>query len=378
MAKFEDLTGKKFGYLTVIERVADKVSSNGKSRQRMWKCQCTCGNICYVTGGHLKNGHTKSCGCYKHKYEDLTGKIFGELTVLKRTCDYISPKGQKLIQWICKCSCGKTIIVNSNRLKSGRSKSCGHPEDLTNKRFGELVVIKRDKDIIEKNGNHRTAWLCQCNCGNQKIVDSHKLKSGNTSSCGCLKLKMYQTMKTDITNVRQDNGYLIGIKEIDSEYSKSGLKKSMWLCKCARCGNTTVVSLNHFTTGNKKSCGCIKRSYGEALIQEYLTANQIIFREQIKFKDLIGKDNRPLRYDFGIYKNNKLICLIEYNGKQHYKPSWSSKSISAKERFIKQKQNDEMKREYANKIGIPLIEIPYTVNSYKDIEKFLDERIKMI
>lgn len=58
MAKLNDLTGKKFNMLTVIERAEN--AKNGRAR---WKCQCECGNYTVVTGSNLKNGAVKSCGC---------------------------------------------------------------------------------------------------------------------------------------------------------------------------------------------------------------------------------------------------------------------------------------------------------------------------
>lgn len=58
MGKFEDLTGQKFNRLTVIKRV-----KNNKKATK-WLCRCDCGNIIEVQAGNLKNGHTKSCGCY--------------------------------------------------------------------------------------------------------------------------------------------------------------------------------------------------------------------------------------------------------------------------------------------------------------------------
>lgn len=53
-----DMTGKKFGRLTVIA-VAPK-----RSRRIPWRCQCDCGNNAIVDGSKLRNGHTQSCGCY--------------------------------------------------------------------------------------------------------------------------------------------------------------------------------------------------------------------------------------------------------------------------------------------------------------------------
>ena len=52
------MKGKKFGKLTVIEYAGQK-----SRRRTMWKCICDCGNIVVVDGTHLRDGHTKSCGC---------------------------------------------------------------------------------------------------------------------------------------------------------------------------------------------------------------------------------------------------------------------------------------------------------------------------
>lgn len=57
MGKFEDLTGKEFGYLKVIQY--DHSDKQGTH----WLCECKCKNKVIVRRGHLISGHTKSCGC---------------------------------------------------------------------------------------------------------------------------------------------------------------------------------------------------------------------------------------------------------------------------------------------------------------------------
>lgn len=59
MGFVKDLTGKKFGRLTVISEIA-KRSIN---RAVYWNCVCDCGSKVKTTGNALKSGHTKSCGC---------------------------------------------------------------------------------------------------------------------------------------------------------------------------------------------------------------------------------------------------------------------------------------------------------------------------
>ena len=52
--------------------------------------------------------------------------------------------------------------------------------DLSNQRFGKLVAIEP-----KGRKNKKIAWLCQCDCGNETIVASDKLRNGHTQSCGC-------------------------------------------------------------------------------------------------------------------------------------------------------------------------------------------------
>ena len=50
---------------------------------------------------------------------------FGELVVIRRVEDYVSPKGYRGINWECICNCGKTVVVRACNLRSGTSESCG-------------------------------------------------------------------------------------------------------------------------------------------------------------------------------------------------------------------------------------------------------------
>ena len=59
------------------------------------------------------------------KLIDLTGQRFGRLTVIERAEDYITPKGKRRTRWLCKCNCGDKAVVLSYHLKRGAVKSCG-------------------------------------------------------------------------------------------------------------------------------------------------------------------------------------------------------------------------------------------------------------
>jgi hypothetical protein len=120
-----DLTGQKFGKLTATKNIG-----KNNSGRISWLCKCACGREKQVSSTSLRKGLTKSCGCIKREdpsplLEDLTGKKFNMLTVLKKTEKRKSKGGKTLTYWHCRCECGKEKSVNANTLKRGRVKSCG-------------------------------------------------------------------------------------------------------------------------------------------------------------------------------------------------------------------------------------------------------------
>lgn len=57
--------------------------------------------------------------------------------------------------------------------------------DLTGESFGLLHVIRR----VENSKHHAAQWLCQCECGNEIVVNSNNLRTGHSKSCGCERKK---------------------------------------------------------------------------------------------------------------------------------------------------------------------------------------------
>ena len=92
MNMFEDLTGKKFGMLKVVRFLKpEERFYNGKLKSdRVWECVCECGNKINVATWKLKNGNTKSCGCYRKEKlkENQIDATHGKTnTLLYRTWD---------------------------------------------------------------------------------------------------------------------------------------------------------------------------------------------------------------------------------------------------------------------------------------------------
>lgn len=69
----EDLVGKRFGKLIVL-----KEKGKNEHRAIVWECLCDCGNITETTTANLKSGHTKSCGCILAKMIGKTNYKHGD------------------------------------------------------------------------------------------------------------------------------------------------------------------------------------------------------------------------------------------------------------------------------------------------------------
>lgn len=236
--------------------------------------------------------------------------------------------------------------------------------DLTNYQFGKLKVLYKTK-----SSKHGYYWLCQCECGNKVEVLGTNLKSGNTKSCGCLTKGKRKNVKNtfqskDITN------YTFG--EWTALYQtnkKSSSGSYYWHCKCS-CGNEKDVDIGSLTSGKSKSCGCIK-SFGEKKIFSILKENQITFKQEFTFTDCKTENGHLCRFDFAIFKNDKLKYLIEYDGKQHFEEGIFNLS--------KNQLRDKIKNNYCLSNKILLYRIPYTdLNQINNISDIINDKYLVV
>ena len=97
-----------------------------------------------------------------HVREDLTGKTFGRLTVIRQIDDYVDSKGHHKARWECECSCSehnKTFTTGSD-LKSGKAQSCGCLHAESAKLMGEKM---RQRNKYDLSGSCGTGWTCNTN-----------------------------------------------------------------------------------------------------------------------------------------------------------------------------------------------------------------------
>lgn len=234
--------------------------------------------------------------------------------------------------------------------------------ELGNK-YGLLTVIERD--LNTKEG--RAVWICQCDCGSKVSVLGKHLRSGNTKSCGCLqKQKAIQSnLNRGGSLVGKRFGKLTVIEEAGFITGVNEKRRRLYLCKCD-CGNLCKVQHQYLSYGDTSSCGCI-RSKGEAQIEQILSQNNICYKKEFSFNDLMDKEK--LRFDFAIFNKDKLFMLIEFQGEQHTNPN---NGYYSEDLII----HDKMKEDFCKKNKIPLIKIFYKRNQIINIKDLHLEELK--
>lgn len=226
--------------------------------------------------------------------------------------------------------------------------------DMTGQRFGNLTVIHKTQNRKSPSGTFITRWHCACDCGNELDVDAYALRSGNTKSCGCQK---YGHAFKDISGKRFG---MLFVQKLDHIADR----KTYWMCQCD-CGNKTVVAKSNLLNGNTKSCGCL-HSAGEHEIKTLLAEWNVPFEAGYRFDDLRGPGGGTLIFDIAIMDlDGKTLCLIEYQGIQHYR----NLDFGKEQREI----TDALKRQYCQQHNIPLHEIPYD----KDIQTALSDIVSV-
>ena len=215
--------------------------------------------------------------------------------------------------------------------------------DMSNKIIKNWKVLSLEEQEQEGNTNKSKRWKCECiQCGITKIFDGSELRLNRVGAC-----KHKNKNKKEVffdSRIKNEIGNRYGkLLVIDFAYTQKGL--AYWKCRCD-CGKECIVRGNSLRQNRIKSCGCL-RSYQEEKIKKILENNNICYKREFSFSDL--KDKNYLRFDFAVFKNDKLLGLIEYNGIQHYE------SDNVFNHYGLLQKHDEMKQQYCKNKQIPLL-----------------------
>ena len=209
--------------------------------------------------------------------------------------------------------------------------------------------------LEEFKKNNRTYCKCKCDCG--KIFEARKdnIKSGHTTSCGCLSSKKGKNLLWKTFN------HLTVIEKTNKRYMNGSI---IWKCKCDCSNNSYIdVDTHSLLSGATQSCGCLK-SKGEEKIAALLTEYNIPFVKQKTFKTCFFPATGYLaKFDF--YVDNKYI--IEFDGIQHFQ----SIDFFKNHNYSSIQTRDDIKTKWCKDNNIPLIRIPYTMINSLTIDDLL-------
>ena len=271
---------------------------------------------------------------------------------------------------------GEFLQSPANHLQGQSCPTCA----IVNRQKAQTYTI--DNFICEANKIHNNKYSYDQSVYNNshskiKIFCPEKdhgffwqLPTNHISGHGCLKCGGSEKLSTAtfIRMANQKHNYKFDYNNVT--YTNTKTKISI---RCSVHGNFLQTPNDHLSGYGCPKC---KMSHGESIIEQFLIKTDTNYKSQVKFLDC--KNKRCLPFDFGIYKNDLLFGLIEYQGRQHYIPiSWSRKTNSSGTQFKQLQKRDKIKKDYCEQNHIMLLEIPYWDFNMipKILTKFLTQKI---
>jgi len=269
-----------------------------------------------------------------------------------------------------KCPKGHNYSITPNKFQQGRRcrkcvfKNIGKKQAKTTNQFKSEVfeLVGSDYKVIGKyikNDSH--IEVKHNKCGTIYSVTPSKFLSGRRCPSCASKIRVAKRTKT------QEQFEKEVFKIVGNEYSflddYKGAKTSIKI-RHNECNNEYFVTPDKFLNGGRRCPRC-NQSKGEKLIESILKENNFTYIPQDKFDGC--KNERLLPFDFGVYDNDELMALVEYQGEQHYRPI---DFFGGEKGFKYRKHNDNIKKSYCKNNDILLIEIKYSLTN-DEVSDFL-------
>jgi hypothetical protein len=294
MNKLIDMVGQKFGKLTVVSKASPIPEGIKTIRMKpAWNCRCDCGGTKTVKEYQLKNGGVKSCGCFRKESEsDLqVGIKKNRLTML----EYLIGK------WKCKCDCGNIVVITTDKINNGNTKSCGclNSESASARAY---KLIEGRRQFEPRITSARRVWKNVYAYNDEQCVSFEEfltLSQQNCYYCGIVPSNHHNQFATKSARGSQK------AKE-EGLFSYNGLDR--------------IDASKHHTTDNVVSC-CYpcNRAKNDRTVEEFLDwSNHLQLKpfEPLKIKTIPLPDNSYLQTSvkcvFRNHKDDTDLTLEEY------------------------------------------------------------------
>ena len=232
--------------------------------------------------------------------------------------------------------CGHEWEVKPTHVLSGHGcPNCySLNRNMTEEEFKNKLAYKVPYAEIEQFDRYNTNVIVKCLlCNKSWTSNKHHLLNGKgCPNCRNKRISDNNRMPESdfIERIHYYNPHIIPL----TEYQASSKPITL---KCLDCGYIWTIKR---TCGLLQGHGCPKCHLHkqEKRISSFLKENNIVYKEQVKFDDLVGINGGQLSYDFYIPSKN---LLVEYQGKQHYEPI---DYFGGQERYEYQKEHDKRKK----------------------------------
>ena len=249
-------------------------------------------------------------------------------------------------------------IKRSESLKKGSEEYKKEIDDLYPNQFLLLSEYKGSNEKIK---------VKHLQCGHEwEPFAPSLLSKGSCPNCSLIK-RANDLRISDEEFIKRVS--LLGQGEYETlESYKTMMEKILF--KHKSCGHEWMLKPHDFIVCGVRCPRC-KESKGENKIRTFLEHNYVKYKTQHRIKEC--KNKLPLPFDFACFDNKRLICLIEYDGIQHFE---SSDYFGGKDKLTQTQTNDEIKNDYCMKNNIPLIRIKYT--EIENIENILKQELSKL
>ncbi len=250
-----------------------------------------------------------------------------------------------------RCKCGKERFESAGFILRKKWRDCGDECGMRFQREAKMVAsyprIKHPSYDIEFTNNiHESLSILGCiddNFEGEPIVDDKRKK-------GAGRVYLYKKYRCKCYLCGKEYEFLS--KDFEIRIDRYGPKASLGYYCNAFCDCHTISSFQWRTI---------------AILNEY----KVPYNVEVSFPDLLSEKGNPLRFDFLIMNlNGTTKCLVECQGEQHFKVG---NDFGGYPSLKIRQERDEIKREYARRYNMPLIEIPYTCNTYEKELEYLCE-----
>lgn len=414
--KIDVSVGMKFGCLQILDegaeylQVMDERISNIKEEKAEFVTSMEEGEYTHQDRFRVNDGASIRIPAFV--YQPINFEVYGNSVAVSEFDEAIAKllRDKEITHYKCKCrKCGKIRYYSEETLRT-EPKFCYKPLYCSSKftystrsynanynkrkkyEKNESVCLVDDRDTVIPAEEYCNAWndmrkkdLVKKAEKDAQIITAIPRRYANNYDIDYVGLKYESLEVLECVDDALESPPIPYYTQRHQKKYRDIIVYKQYRCKCYLCGNEKLVTCDQFGIypptkygyraydgyWSKVSCNCHPISSFQWIVNDILIKNGINYKVEVEAEGVYGIDNEtPLRFDFGVYKKERLVALIECQGEQHFMPVVK---FGGERRFAIQQRNDEEKRKYAKDKNIKLIEISYKKKKYEIVEALLKE-----